>query len=205
MAGFIPDPFERTVRVPVKFIQGAPQPFYGGPWPKIEEGTIGDLIVPAWAFEKPQDAVLLSAPLTAPILPRGDELLVGLSPSAHTHEVLRPGPQLRILPNFSGFAKVRLDGELRLTLRGTKKASLEPCRCWIPALKSVVGSLNEAYTRLSLYYEPHRRSHTGNAFRHFFFRSKTQSGEPNWQPLELKRERMEWRLAERFHKRESPG
>ncbi len=201
----IPDPFARTVRVPVKFVQGIPQPFYGGPWPKIEEGTVGDLIVPAWAFEKPQDAFLLSAPLTAPILPKGTELLVGLNPSAHSNELLRLEPELRIFAHFTGFAEVRLEEELRLTLRGTKKASLESCRCWIPALKRTVNSLNEAYTQLSVYYEPHRRSHTGNAFRHFFFRSTTKSGEPGWQLLGVKRESMEWKLTTRFQKGESPG
>ena len=123
MGGIIPDPYERTVRVPVKFVQGQPQPFYGGPWPPIKEGTIGDLILPAWAFEKPQDAILLSAPLTAPILPKGEELLVGLNPSVHRDEVLA-GSEFVILANFGGFAKVRLEGELRLTLRGTKKAAL---------------------------------------------------------------------------------
>jgi len=64
----IPDPYERTVPVPVKIVNGVPRPFYGGAWPLLEEGPIGDLVLPAYAFKNPRDATLLSVPLIIPIL-----------------------------------------------------------------------------------------------------------------------------------------
>ena len=194
----IPDPYERTVLVPIKIVDGVPRPLYGGTWPSIMEGTIGDLVLPAWAFEKPQDATLLSVPLTVPILRVGERLLVGLKPTAHSREVRRPGPDLRILVPFEGFAEIHLAEELRLKLRGTKRATLEPCDCWIPALGKTVKSLNEAYTILSVRYERHRRSHTGNVFQLVFFRTMGRSREHEWEPLESVRQRMESKLEARF-------
>ena len=202
MSGFIPDPYERTVKVPVMFVDGVPKPYFGGSWPAIKEGTIGELVLPAWSFVRPQDAVLLSAPLTAPILSKGEELLVALNASAHGDDLLQ-SRDLPILPTFRRFAKIRLEDELRLTLRGTKKASLDSCRCLLPALDKTVDSLNEAYTQLSIHYEPHRRSHTGNVFRHFFFRSKDRAGKAIWQPLDRKRQAIETKLTRRFQSKDS--
>ena len=51
-----------------------------------------------------------------------------------------------------------------LGLRGTKPALLRQVECHIPHLDLAVNSLNQAYTRISEVFEPHRRSHTGNVF-----------------------------------------
>ncbi|QTA88378.1 hypothetical protein [Desulfonema magnum] len=41
-----PDPFKKTVKIPVKVVNGELKFFYGGDLPKLEDGTVGDLIVP---------------------------------------------------------------------------------------------------------------------------------------------------------------
>ena len=194
----IPDPYERTVLVPVRIVNGVPCPFYGGAWPPIQEGTVGDLLLPAHAFKNHQDATLLSVPLIVPILRAREQLLVGLKPTAHTTEIRRMERLIPQAAHFEGFAEIRLSEELRLRLRGTKKACLEPCQCWIPVLGKTFESLNEAYTSLSVRYEPHRRSHTGNVFQVVFFRTLTSSRGHSWEPLETLRQRMEAKLEARF-------
>lgn len=77
--------------------------------------------------------------------------------------------------------EIILEKPLRLTFRGTKKPVLEDCRCKLPSLKITVRSLNEAYTKLSEKYEPHRRGHGGNVFQKVFY---LPPGQHNWQPLD---------------------
>jgi len=197
----IPDPYERTVLMPVKIVNGVPIPFYGGEWPLIEEGTIGDLVLPAFAFKDPRDATLFSVPLIVPILEKGERLLAGLKPTAHLEEIRRLDRLIPKAAHFEGFAEIHLAQELRLRLRGTKKASLEPCDCWIPVLGKTVSSVNEAYTVLSNHYEPHRRSHTGNVFQLTFYRNLTRSREHTWEPLDTLRKIMEHKLEARFQAR----
>jgi len=56
-----------------------------------------------------------------------------------------------------------LKQDLRLVAKN-KKPSLSPCICFIPALQQQVESVNEAYTKISLAFEPKRRSNAGNVF-----------------------------------------
>jgi hypothetical protein len=53
-------------------------------------------------------------PLIVPILKAGERLLVGLKPTARSHETQRP-EEVRILAPFEGFVEIHLKQELRLT------------------------------------------------------------------------------------------
>jgi hypothetical protein len=77
--------------------------------------------------------------------------------------------------------EIILEEPLELTFRGTKKPVLKDCRCTLPSLKAKARSLNEAYTKLSEKYEPHRRGHGGNVFQKVFY---LPPGQHNWQPLD---------------------
>src|SRR4051794_9503391 len=49
----IPDPFKKTVKIPVRIVDGKAEYFYGGPFPKLRD-VIGDIVVPAFSLlEKP--------------------------------------------------------------------------------------------------------------------------------------------------------
>lgn len=76
------------------------------------------------------------------------------------------------------YAEVILKSHLSMCLRGTKEATLEDCECQLLCLAEEAGSLNEAYTKLSTALEPHRRSHTGNAFQRVFYKENEY-----WRPL----------------------
>ncbi|MGI8402222.1 MAG: hypothetical protein ACR2NS_11570 [Gemmatimonadaceae bacterium] len=205
------DEHGRTVKVPVRIVGGAFKPFYGGPWPPLKEGTIGDVIMPTSAFIQPHDAAILNAPLTSRILRKWVRLLVGVN-----QPVLPTLPcksiELEFVGVYRGFVELHLRDNLYLKLRGTKRACLLPCDCYVPSLRLKAASLNEAYMKISESYEPWRRSHTGNAFTHMFFKTTPRYGkkaladsETVWESLDSVRRRLELRLESRFQVRPAAG
>lgn len=193
------DPPERTVCIPVRVVGGTLVPFYGGQWPPLAEGTIGDLILPARALLNPQDQLLLSARLEIPLLPKGAELLIGVSPEARHPAVERLSNEVDLDGAERTFVRLRLSEELRLEMRGTKKSRLCACKCSLPALKQEADSVNEAYTIASHAVELKRRSHTGNVFTKVFYEdSPANSRIERWRPLDRLRDHAEALLESRF-------
>ena len=47
----IPDPYKKTVQIPVRLVEGKLRFFYGGPIPSISDGAIGELVVPEYAVK----------------------------------------------------------------------------------------------------------------------------------------------------------
>jgi hypothetical protein len=127
------DPHSKTIKLPVRIVDGVPQPFYGPGWPRLKDGVIGDLILPAYAFLNREDEVLLSAPLGAELLPKGTRLLAAVSSQAIGEGILSAGERLFAEMPDGRFVELRLEEGLRIQLRGTKKARLDACRCLIPS------------------------------------------------------------------------
>lgn len=82
---------------------------------------------------------------------------------------------------------VQLKEHLKLRHRWTKASELHSCKCALPAgLQEVteedrpLGSLNQAYMRLSEIFEVHRSTHTGNAFEKGYVRDPVSEG---WKEL----------------------
>ncbi len=140
------------------------------------EGTLADIVVPEYAFEKADELQRFNLEDTVTVLPAESLLFAMMSPhhgmggprigipsAAHT----RPQDGLENA-NLVAFA-IRED--LKLHLRGTKLAQLEPCECELEGFPEdlAVTSINQAYTRLSERYEPTRKSHSGNVFTKVFF------------------------------------
>lgn len=57
---FIPDEQEKTVKIPIQIRKGRIQFYFDGPLPLLEEGLIGDLVVPALAVLDPKARKLFS-------------------------------------------------------------------------------------------------------------------------------------------------
>ena len=156
------------IEIPVVVKNGKVE-YLHGVLPKLKEETIGRLFIPDHGFQNPKDVEQFL--LTGKV-----ELLPAKTP-------LRAPMKLRL---GSALGDVRdeeiiLEEPLELTFRGTKKPVLKDCRCTLPSLKAKARSLNEAYTKLSEKYEPHRRGHGGNVFQKVFY---LPPGQHNWQPLE---------------------
>ena len=173
----IPDPFEKTVCIPIKFHNGKIEFLYGGPIPELDEGTIGDLVVPEYCLSDKEKLKILSKENVIELLPEGSRLMVSINPK---HSLNNNNSKLLYLnkhnthPPHQGYlAEIILSQPLFLKLRGTKSAVLKECECTIPALpKENVKSVNHAYSLLSSKFETTRLSHTGNVFDKVYFCSK---------------------------------
>ncbi|MEO8329757.1 MAG: hypothetical protein ABI586_07135, partial [Candidatus Nanopelagicales bacterium] len=195
----IPDPFARTVVLPVRVRAGVVEFFYGGPLPALNDDAIGDLVGPAMALKDQQLLGPLSNHLDVPILPSGTHLLAGLRPEAECPELPSQYRSDVLLHGFSAYAEIILQQPLELRFRGTKRATLKSCECLVPAVAkmggaskgSIADSINHAYSILSTLFETRRRAHTGNVFQIVFYRSAKADGRRVWEPLEVLRQRLE--------------
>ncbi len=190
----IPDPSKKTVKIPVKVVNGQVQFFYGGVMPKISD-TVGDLVIPAYALINQTDGDNLSYEDVSELLPKGSVLLINVrvdesGPGLITRSYL--GENLPDAPK-PGFVKVMLSEPLRLWHRGTKSSVLSPCVCYLPGLKIIATSLNHAYTIASKKFETNRLSNTGNVFLHVYHR-----GKHGWEQLEWLRARFDAKFAQRY-------
>lgn len=173
---------DKRVLIPVEWKSGKWQPLDGSEMPVLAEGTLADLTVPHHAFIQPRDISRFSTETVVEILPAGSYLWALISTN---HGVSGLGdPLLKGLParhaaeNSSFLVRFSIKEPLNLRLRGTKPAQLEPCPCQLPGFPEDldVGSINQAYTRLSERYEPRRKSHAGNVFQQVLF--ETTPGGP---------------------------
>ena len=83
--------------------------------------------------------------------------------------------------------RVRLESELCINFKGTKKPELLDCECKIPALPDAdAKSINHAFTLLPEKFETHRRSHTASVFAQVYYQIK-----PNhWVQINERREQL---------------
>ncbi len=179
-----PQSNERRVLIPVRWSGGEWKVLDDSSMPKLAEGTVGELSVPASAFLNPKDTKPYLEESFAEILPALTMLWASIS-SNHggpgMNELVRRGlPAKRSHENGYFMVGFLIKEPLVLRLRGTKHASLEPCPCDLPGIPQdmAVSSINQAYTRLSEQYEPQRRSHAGNVFQKVYFESTNGSFKP---------------------------
>lgn len=185
----IPDPFKKTIKIPVRIVDGKAEYFYGGPFPKIRDVT-GDLVVPAFSVMEKSFVDEFSANDGAEILPRGTSLMVNVWADSGAPGLVKDvqcGP-------LSGNVEVQLWEPLYLWHRGTKNSVLAPCKCFIPALNERASSLNHAYTIVSKAFETKRQTNTGNVFKKIYYRG----GVDSWHMLQRLRDKFDAQFEQRF-------
>ncbi len=170
--------FNKTVVIPTKVVSGKFQYFYGGPLPKLRDGTIFDLVVPEQAIEdktflgvieNSHFEELLSKDKTIYAAVSSSQVPTNLRDSAFSMGSLNLDPVIASFFNDARFVKIVLDEPLYLQLRGTKQGRLKPVKCTIPDLNEKAISLNHAYRLVSEAFEPQRISHVGNVFQKMLF------------------------------------
>lgn len=77
--GFIPDPDSATVRIGARWCGGSLSALDGRPLPKIEDGTLIELVLPAWAVTNKEEREELRAKRTLEMLPKDSTVFLGLS------------------------------------------------------------------------------------------------------------------------------
>ena len=158
---------EKAIRIPIRVgNNGEIEYFYGGALPVMKEGTIGDLVVPAWSISEEKEALRLQQEHIVQLLRSGSVVMLVVDHRRTPDELrkhLKEGIQ-RGSRNSMG-VEVILRQELMLRLRGTKPASLKDVTCCVPSLEEEAKSLNHAYRLVSEKFEPQRRSHSANVFK----------------------------------------
>ena len=158
---FIPDSFEKNIRLTVKLKDGKLMSFGGKALPKIKNDTIIDIIFPAHSIEQEKDLAQFLALREEAVLKQKTTVLCRLYDN-------QTGKKYEI--------PIVLLDELRIFYKGDESlGKCKPCRCLFEdrdRKKIQAGSLNEAYTRLSEIYQKKRRSHSGNIFQKIFYQDE---------------------------------
>lgn len=187
----------KTVRVPVRVVGNQITYFYSGKPLYLKDGSIGDLVIDDYAVG-PRLRSLLQRESLATMFEVDTILWVNVQPDPS-----KPVPQeiealLQRLPDAKPFVPgpfvpVYLREPLRMLLRGTKLGELRSCSILAPwrgnlsDVSAEVHSLNQAYTRISQFCEPHRLSHTGNVFEKVHY----INGQGRLRPLSDRRAELE--------------
>lgn len=205
------NPFEKPLlKIPVKFVEGNWEYFYGGAIPVIE-GCIGDLVVAQHAVTEPRFVQSLRRKAIHRVLPEGTQLRVALTirsklpadlakllvkaqseeMGAAYYEVVRAA-ETQFVPVTIGKPSVQAakrlksdEGGVWLHLEGALPKAVSVSSVELPAGVGIsrVDSLNHAFTCLSTVFEPWRKSHTGNVYTRVLY----QEGDGKWYPLEMLR------------------
>lgn len=161
----IPDPHEQTVRIPAKWSNGQWQLFDGGALPELKDGSIVDLVFPARCLKHLDDIELWTQEVTLPFLPAGTPVYARVNAQKVPPPLLeRLAKNVRSNRATTGYVQVTLHKDLTITVVPGKKGKLNDCQCSIPALDETAESLNEAYKKIAITFEPNRRSNSGNIF-----------------------------------------
>ncbi len=197
----IPDPQKKTVKIPIRIVDGQIEYFYGGELPKIKN-VIGDLVMPAFALLDPEQAEELCHEDVSEMLPAGAELMINVNVDTPGKGVLTqtqdPYLDLPKMAPKEGFVRVRLKEPLYLWHRGTKLSQLSRCNVTLVDLDEKARSLNHAYTIASRKFETKRTSNTGNVFKHVYYKYQDR-----WEQLEWLRERLDAKFEQRYVKPET--
>jgi hypothetical protein len=181
---FIGDKTKKTIRIVVRVRAGRVVRSDGTPLPKVLDGTLGDLVLPASHLIDENERRELEKESLQDLLPERSVVFVGLSLAmmkGKPRGLVTP-QDLKTLYGYGYlFAEVHLLEPLRMHLRGDKEPILEDCHCVIPRLKMGARSLNHAFTLLSAKFEVRRISHTGNVFTRIYCYSDTRK---IWHPLD---------------------
>lgn len=170
---FIPEKTARTVRISVILDDGKCVLATGTPLPKLKKGASAELVVYASDLLDENERNQLISERNISFLPSGTTLWARVKEDEISTNLSSHRKKLTIYPVVPDtFVALLLEDDLQLKLRAAKGAVLVDCKCSIPSLKAEAKSVNEAYTRISVAFEPSRRAHTGNVFNCVYFESK---------------------------------
>lgn len=171
----IPDPFERTVRIPVQWIDGQWQLIGGGKMPELKLNICAELFMPAMYLANDEERARWTAGETVLFLEEGTNLFAQVNRNRVPADLCNYALEKNYKMGFpSAFVQFSLLSDVSLSLTPGKKAGLTSGKCRIPSLAIEVDSINEALTRISQSFEPDRKSFGGNVFLKVFVERKSR-------------------------------
>jgi len=166
----VPDPFASTIRLFVKITDGQLKLRNGQPLPKLKPETNAELILSNSDILDPRERARLTKERSVAFMPAGTQLWARVNKDEVPQPLAAQRVEQKVWPGEPGlFVAFTLKAELLLLIRGGKNSILRECPCQIPALQTEAASVNEAYTKISIAFQPSRRSHSGNVFRYVFY------------------------------------
>lgn len=182
-----------TVRIPIRVQDGAITYAEKGEMPKLKEGATGTLHVSDDALADTNEHRRFTDGARQMVLPSSASVWMLMRPrpekeplDAEQEDYLQQ-EQRPPMPNDKKGVVVRvlLREPLWAQHAGTPDARVEECLCHLPGRPDVeADSLNQAYTRLSEVFEPHRTTHTGSIYTKTFWRDTAES---RWYSLDALR------------------
>lgn len=186
---------DTKVTIPVKVVNGKLEYFYGGTLPELEDGVIGELVLPIFAVKDKKFIQTISREEIVDLLPKGTKLFV----SMRIDDFATIDPELEKLLIDYQYVPIILLEDLKLRFKGTKKPELLFCKCAIPALGKIeANSLNQAYSLISEQFEKKRMSHTGNVFTKVFTQKEKENFKYEYQPLSKLRSQKEAEYEKKY-------
>lgn len=183
------DSYDKRTRIPFRFVKGKFLHFDDETEiTELRENCVGEIVVENFQIKDATRIALYNTEREVDFLPKGTQLLARVSERNIPAELQS---QTNDEGRLIGGARVAiiLEEDLRLQLRGTKRARLVDCKCRIPALPDIEEtkrfSVNQAFTRISERFEPHRVSSGGNVFNDIYYKD----AKLGWQPLRTLRDR----------------
>jgi hypothetical protein len=175
-----PHDFMKTVTIPIKIVDGKVEYYYDNKAKLIDLENLryGELTVPKSYFGNKDIIKRLMKEEIVSFLPKNTKLYAQVRTDNFkklSQEVKNMTYSIKGEKGFSiegRLVEIVLQEDLKLLLRGSKKARLEPCKCKIPILsddKIEAMSINQAYTLISQKVEPSRHSHSGNVFNKIYY------------------------------------
>lgn len=175
---------DKTVRIPIRVINGEIKYFYGGELPLIENGVIGELILPEYSIKDERFIQVSQMEEKVEFLKSETSIAVGISKKSIPEDKKKFLLKIpTVVWTTDSYVQVELLEPLFLLIRGSKKSTLSNVKCYIPSLQCEADSINSAYSIISQAFETHRRSHTGNVFEKCFFQY-----DDLWYSLDFKRD-----------------
>ena len=172
---YVPDPFSKMIKIPIEIKKGNIEFYFEGPLPELKDGTLGDLLIPAYAVTNSNLRKLLSEERKIPLLKKDTILFVQVSAPTLDNKII----EFEAIPEEYGikvkinFVPIVIEEPLYLYLRGTKHPTLSNVKCKTTADEEInATSLNHIYTLISQRYEINRISHTGNVFKKIYYNDK---------------------------------
>jgi hypothetical protein len=166
-----PDPFRRTLRLPIQLNDGEWCLQYGGPLPALKDGALADLVIESHYLEDQDEVAHLEVKKTVTLMEAGCRLMARMSldycdTMTGLDDQKQPEPKV----NYPvAFVPICLKEALKLTLVAGKPAHLSECDCELPSIMLEAKSVNHAYTLASRHYEKRRRSSGGNVFNCVYY------------------------------------
>jgi hypothetical protein len=183
----MPNPYsQKLLRIPV-FIQDGSFVLASDrqPLPGFDDGAFCEILIDSFYVRDLSRLGGSEADREVPFLSKGTKLLAQVNGKLVPHELRRFLHDSPSEIEKCALVEFSLLGDLNLRIRSRGEATLTDVMCSSPFLEGredppVAKSVNHSYTLISTYFEPHRKSHSGNVFNKVFYWSENAE---NWLPL----------------------